>query len=472
MKKDYDVIIIGAGSAGLSVAAGAAAFGAKTALIEQGSMGGECLNNGCVPSKAFLRSAHLARDIRHAGLYGLNAGLGPVDLAKVMARVNSIIARIAPNDSAERFKNLGVDVFAARAEILDRNTVRAGEKRLKGSHIVIASGTKPLIPKLPGLYAVPYYTNLDIFTLTKLPEHLIVLGGGPVGLELGQGFRRLGAEVTVVEKGERIFPKDDPEAALLMEAVFKRDGIKVLKSANAILAGKENGNILLGVEDITGSRTLAGDCLLVAAGRAPHTEGLNLAGAGIRTDARGYVAVDAALRTSVKNIYACGDITGKFQFTHMAAYQAGIVLRNIILGLPARTDESRAAWTTFTSPEVAHAGFTEARARELGLFREALSVDLKNADRAITDGEEDGFLKLILGKGSRVIGATMVGSKAGETIPLASLAIRDKLKAREFADLIFPYPTQAEIFKTASAVILRRSLKGWMKTLVKKLFLN
>jgi len=472
MEKPYDIIIIGAGSAGLSVAAGGAAFGARIALIESGRMGGECLNTGCVPSKAFLRSAHLAGDIRNSGLYGLDAALGGVDLARVMGRVNSIIQKIAPRDSRERFESLGVDVFSASAEIVDRNTVRAGERRLKCSHIVIATGALPLVPELPGLKNIPYYTNLDIFTLSKLPEHLILLGGGPAGLELGQGFRRLGSAVTVVERGGSLFPKDDPEVAPVMEAVFKREGMDIITSAKALEVRKENGTIILTVESGRGKKEIKGDRLMVAAGRAPCTEGLNLAGAGIKTDARGYVAVDGRLRTNIGNIYACGDVTGQFQFTHMAAYQAGVIIRNIILGLPAKTDYSGVAWTTYTSPEVAHAGYTEAAARERGLFREAVIVQLKEADRALTDGEEDGFLKLVLGRGSVLIGATMVGGKAGETIPLASLAIRNRLKARAFADLIFPYPTQAEIFKSASSVLFRRSLKGWMKALIKILFLN
>ena len=472
MEKPYDVIVIGAGSAGLSVAAGSAEFGARTALIESGLMGGECLNTGCVPSKAFLRSAHLAGEIRGSGRYGLGAGLGKVELDKILARVNGIRERIAPHDSRARFEGLGVEVFEGRAAILDKNTVRAGDAELKGSYIIIASGALPLVPALPGLEGVPYYTSLNIFSLTKMPERLLILGGGPVGLELGQGFRHLGAAVTVIEKGARIFPKDDPEVGAVMGRVFQRDGLEILISATALEVKKEKDSILVSVEHGGKTRTLSGDCLLVAAGRVPNTGGLNLAGAGIRTDARGYVAVDERLRTNVKNIYACGDITGQLQFTHMAAYQAGIIIRNVLLGVPASADYSGAAWTIFTSPEAAHSGYTEARARELGLFREAVTVRLDEIDRALLDGEEDGFLKLILGSGSRLIGATMVGAKAGETIPLASLAIRHKLKARAFADLVFPYPTQAEIFKRASSLVLRRSLKGWMKTLIKKLRLN
>jgi len=472
MEKPYDLIIIGAGSAGLSVAAGAAAFGARTALVERGAMGGECLNNGCVPSKAFLRSAHLAGEIRDAGLYGLEAAPAGADLEKIMDRIGGIIKKIAPHDSQERFEGLGVDVFRTSAELADRNTVLAGGKALKGTRLVIATGARPLIPALPGLADVPYYTNLDIFTLKKLPAHLLVLGGGPVGLELGQAFRQLGSAVTVVERGPRLFPKDDPEVAEALGGVLRRDGVEVLLSARALAVKKDKDAITLAVE--YGGRTvpLTGDCLLVATGRAPDTAGLNLAAAGVATDARGYVAVDERLRTSVKNIYACGDITGQLQFTHMAAYQAGIVIRNAILGLPAKADYSGAAWATFTSPEAAHAGYTEAQARELGLFTEAVTVQLKDTDRAIVDGEEEGFLKLVLGKGSRLLGATLVSRNAGEIIPLASLAIKQGLKARAFADLVFPYPTRAELFKSASSALLRRSLKGWMLTLIKIFRLN
>jgi pyruvate/2-oxoglutarate dehydrogenase complex dihydrolipoamide dehydrogenase (E3) component len=278
--------------------------------------------------------------------------------------------------------------------------------------------------------------------------------------------------VTVIERGPAIFPKDDPEVAQVLDAVLKRDGLELLTSARALEVKKENGAVLLSVEHGGARRVLSGDQLLVAVGRVPYYAGLNLAAAGIKTDARGYVAVDERLRTNVKNIYACGDVTGQFQFTHMAAYQAGIIIRNVILGLPARTDDSCAAWTTFTRPEAAHTGYTEARARELGLFRQAVTVRLKDIDRALVDDEEEGFVKLVLGRGARLIGATMVGSKAGETIPLASLAIKEKLKARVFADLVFPYPAQAEVFKAASSALVKASLKDWMKALIKKLFLN
>lgn len=472
MEKPYDLIIVGAGSAGLSVAAGAAAFGARTALIERGLMGGECLNTGCVPSKAFLRSAHLAGEIRNAGLYGLEAAPAVADLGKIMGRAGDIIKNIAPHDSQERFESLGVDVFRAGAELLHENAVRAGDKVLEGSHIVLATGARPSIPYLPGLDDVPYYTNLNIFTLTSLPAHLLILGGGPAGLELGQAFRQLGSAVTVVERGPRLFSRDEPEVAEVLGAVLKRDGVDILTSAKAMEVSGVNGSIMLTVEHGGRTVTLAGDCLLVAAGRVPDTSGLNLAATGVSLDARGYVAVDERLRTSVGNISACGDITGQFQFTHMASYQAGIIVRNVILGLPARADEAAAAWTTFTSPEAAHSGYTEARARELGLFTEAVTVQLKDTDRAMVDGEEEGFLKLVLGPGSRLIGATMVSRNAGETIPLAALAIKSGLKARDFAGLVFPYPTRAEVFRNASSVVLKRSLKGWMKMLIKKLRLN
>jgi len=472
MKNGYDIIVIGAGSAGLSAAAGGAALGAKVALLEHGEMGGDCLNTGCVPSKTFLRTAHLAGEIRNCAAYGLRASLDETDLSKVMARVRSVIGKIAPHDSQERFEGLGVDVFRARGSFLDPHTVQAGGRILKGSSVIIAAGSLPAVPALPGLGGVPYHTNLDIFGLEKLPKHLLLLGGGPVGLELGQGFRQLGSRVTIVERGERLFPKDDPEVGPLMERLLRAEGIDLRLSAAALSVKRLNGNILLETKDKYGARTLNGDCLLIAAGRRPSTAGLGLEKAGVKTDGLGYVTVDARLRTNVRNIYACGDITGPYLFTHMAGYQAGIAIRNIVLKLPARADYSNVPWTTYTSPEVAHTGYTEPRARELGLFKEAVLVPLREIDRALADSDEEGFLKVVLGRGSRIIGATLVARKAGEIIPLASLAIRRRLKARDLAGVIFPYPVEAEIFKSASVSVLKRSLKGWMKVLIRKLFLD
>lgn len=472
MKKyDYHVIIIGAGSAGLVVASGCANLGAGVALIEKDKMGGDCLNFGCVPSKTFLKSAHLADYIRNAKDFGLDASIKDVDIKEVMGRVNSVIRAIEPHDSIQRYESMGVDVLTEEAKLLDNHTVKAGDKKITGKYIVIATGSGPMVPPIAGLNTVPYLTNKNIFNIKALPNHLIVLGGGPIGLELGQGFSHLGSKVSVIDMLPNIFPKDDPEVGPLMEKKLKEDGIKlILNSKIAEVKGKEN-NITVIVEKEGNKEEINGDYILVALGRVPSNKGLGLESLGIKTDRKGYVITDEHLRTNVKNIYACGDVAGPFQFTHMAGYQAGIVVRNTIFPFKSKVDYSTVPWTTYTKPEVAHVGYTEPWARSEGIYMEKVIIDLAEIDRAKTENDEVGFLKLILGRKNRVIGATMIGEKAGEIIPLATMAIKKGLKATSFASFIFSYPTEAEIFKFASNDFLKKSFKPWMKKLIKKLFL-
>ena len=471
MKFDCHVIVIGAGSGGLVVASGAAQLGAKVVLIESDKMGGECLHTGCVPSKTFLKSAHVADDIRNSNYFGLRASLGNVNLSEVGKRVKSVIKAIEPHDSKERFESLGVDVFLQKGTLIDKHTVRVGERNITGKNIIIATGSKPLVPPIPGLKDVAYLTNENVFDLTTLPKNLIVLGGGPVGLEFGQGFRYLGSEVSIVDMLPHIFVKDDPEVAPIMEKKLESEGINLFLSSKIIEVKKERKDIIVITERNGQKKEVAGDYILVALGRVPNTKDLGLENAGIKTDKKGYVVTNERLQTNVRNIYACGDVTGPYLFTHMASYQAGIIVRNIIFRIPSKVDYSGVAWTTYTKPEVAHVGYTEPWAKSLGLYKDSLMVNLEEVDRAKAEKDEIGFLKLITGKRNKLIGATVVGEKAGEMIHLATLAIKRKLKATAFINLIFSYPTEAEIFKFASSELYKRAFKGWMKKLIKALFL-
>ncbi len=471
MNYNYHIIIIGGGSAGLVVASGGASMGAKVALIEEDKMGGDCLNAGCVPSKAFLRTAHLASDINGTREFGLTATLKDVNISAVMKRVNKVIETIAPHDSVERFTSLGVDVIKGRGILVDSHTVRIHDRIITGKNIVIATGSFPAVPSIPGLNKVPYFTNKNIFQIKKLPKKLIVLGGGSIGLELGQGFRHLGSEVEIIDMADQLFQNDDPEAAVLMESLLREEGIKLNLSAQ-IKEVKKTGS-KISVEIIREGKTeiISGTDLLVSLGRVPATEGFGPGNAGVKVDDRGFISVNKYLQTSVKNIFACGDVVGPYQFTHMAGYQAGVVLRNIIFPLKkSAVDYSLVTWTTYTKPEVAHAGYTEQSARKAGKLKDIILVDLKDMDRAQTENDIIGFLKLIIGKKNRIIGATMIGNKAGEIIPLASMAIRYKLKGTGFMSQIFSYPTEAEIFKFAGYASARKSFKPWMKSIVQKIF--
>ena len=471
MKYDYHIIVIGAGSAGLTIASGAAGLGANVALLENHKMGGDCLNYGCVPSKTFLRSAHLAKDISRAAEFALDANLNIPDLKAVMRRVKKVIAEIEPHDSRERYESLGVKVFMGESSLIDNHTVKTGDKTITGKKIVIATGSKARIPDLPGLNEVSYLTNKTIFDLEKLPTHLMIIGGGPIGLELGQGFRHLGSRVTIIDRNEHLFPKDDPEVWDVMKKVLQDDGVELLLQSKVNAVSQKDKEITIEIKTSKGIEFISGDALLVSSGRIPDTEGLGLANIGIKTDKRGYIITDRSMRTSTKNIFAAGDVTGPFQFTHMAGYQGGKVVPNALMNLRQKANYNIVPWTTYTKPEVAHVGYTEPWAKKLGIFKESIISQLNENDRAKSENDRAGFLKLILGKKGKIIGATLVSEKAGEMIPLATMAITKGMKASAFASLIFSYPTEAEIFQRLSFNYLKRSLKPWMKNLIKSLFL-
>ena len=457
---ETDVCVIGAGSGGLSVAAGASQMGARTVLIEKGAMGGDCLNYGCVPSKALIAAAREAQGRREAGRFGLDAPAPTIDMARVAEHVRGVIAAIEPNDSQERFEGLGVQVIRAEARFTGPQEVQAGDARVRAKYFVIATGSSPFVPPIPGLDGVPYLTNETLFDLDEPAGRLIVVGGGPIGLEMAQAHRRLGAQVTVVEAA-RLMGKDDPEAAAVVlerlraEGVVLRDGAKAARVETA-----DDGAIRLTVETEAGEETIVGDRLLIAVGRAANVASLDLEKAGVAFDRRG-VQVDAHLRTTNRRIFAIGDVAGGFQFTHMAGYHAGVVIRQMLFKmLWAKTDDRAVPWVTYTDPELAQVGLTEAQAVER--FGESairiLRWGFEENDRAQAERDLHGFVKAILDKKGRVLGATIVGAHAGELLLPWSIMVQERLKIAKLASVIVPYPTRSEASKRAAGSAFTQAL--------------
>jgi pyruvate/2-oxoglutarate dehydrogenase complex dihydrolipoamide dehydrogenase (E3) component len=445
-----DICVIGAGAGGLSVAAAAAAFGVPVVLIEQSKMGGECLNYGCVPSKALLAAARRFADLKTLPAFGISVADAAVDFAKVRAHIRDVIAAIAPNDSAERFTGLGVQVIAGTAQFIDRRTIAVGDDiTIKARRVVIATGSSPATPLMQGLDTVEFLTNETIFDLAECPQHLIVIGGGPVGLELAQAFRRFGAAVTVIEARTPL-GNDDPECVDVVLAALGRDGIAIHPGVNVKNVSKTADGIEVAFESPAGPKTVSGSHLLVAAGRQPNIGALNLEAAGIRVDANGII-VDRRLRTRNKKVYAIGDVAGVPRLTHAANYHAGLVVRNALFRLRPKVNYSEVPQVTFTDPEIAHIGLTEADARKKR-FRKmrVLRWSYHDNDRAQAERETHGHIKVVTDKRGRILGTTIVGPQAGELISLWTLAIAQNLNIRSMASLVAPYPTLSEISKRAA----------------------
>jgi pyruvate/2-oxoglutarate dehydrogenase complex dihydrolipoamide dehydrogenase (E3) component len=440
-----DICVIGAGSAGLSVAAGASQMGAETVLIEKGKMGGDCLNYGCVPSKALLVAAKAAHAHARAAGLGLRGPAPEVDFAAVSAHVHDVIASIAPHDSVERFEGLGVRVVQGAGAFTGPREVAAGDLRIRARRFVVATGSQPLVPPIPGLETVPYLTNETVFDLPARPAHLIVIGGGPIGCELGQAFRLLGAQVTIVEMAS-ILPKDDPELVDVVRQSLRADGIDVREGARVVRVAKATGGIAVTIDAGGGETVLRGSTLLLAAGRRPVVEGLGLEAAGIAHTGAG-ITVDARLRTSNSRVYAAGDISGGYQFTHVAGYHAGIILRNVLFRLPAKVNLRAVPWVTYTDPELAHVGLGEAAARQAHGKIRILRWPFAENDRARAERRTDGFIKVIATPRGKILGASMVGAHAGEGILPWVLALSQGLGLAAMAGVIAPYPTLGEISK-------------------------
>ena len=451
-----DICVIGAGSGGLSVAAGAAQLGQKTVPIERHRMGGDCLNVGCVPSKALIAAAHAAHAQRHPGPLGVAPVAPVIDFQAVHDHVHGVIAEIAPHDSVARFQALGVEVIAAEGRFIDRNTVEAGDARITARRFVIATGSRPAIPPLPGLGDVPWFTNETIFELNICPRHLVVVGGGAIGLELAQAFRRLGAEVSVVERAEML-GRDDPEAAGYATRALAAEGIALLPRTEITGITRDGADIALTTRNAGGEGRLLASHLLVAAGRRPNIEGLGLEAAGIAASPTG-ITVDKRLRTANRRVYAIGDVAGGLQFTHVAGWHAGLFIRNALFRLPVDASNTRAIpRVTYTDPELAHVGLTEVEAAARGAIR-ILRWPLAENDRARAAHRLDGLAKIITDRRGRILGATLVGPGAGELIAPWVLALSQGLGIGAMASAVAAYPTLGEIGKRAAGSFFTPSL--------------
>ena len=440
-----DLLVIGAGSGGLSVAAGASQMGADVVLLEGHKMGGDCLNYGCVPSKALLASGKAAYGQAHTAAFGVADQVPRVDYAAAKDHVRSVIETIAPVDSQERFEGFGVRVIREYGHFVSDTEVAAGDYRITARRVVIATGSAPLVPPVPGLDKVPYETNETLFGLRETPEHLLIIGGGPIGMEMAQAHIRLGCKVTVIE-GFKALGKDDPEAAALVLDALRAEGVEIAEGAMVSRIGGQAGAIEVETKD---GSTFRGSHLLMAVGRKANMERLNLSAAGIETQGNG-IKVDESLLTTNRRVYAIGDVAGGMQFTHVAGYHASVIIRSALFGLPSKAGTSHIPWATYTDPELAQVGLTELQARDrYGVKLEVARFDYHHNDRAIAERKAKGFIKVMVVKG-RPVGATIAGHQAGELIGLWSLAIANRLKMSQVAAMVAPYPSISEINKRAA----------------------
>jgi pyruvate/2-oxoglutarate dehydrogenase complex dihydrolipoamide dehydrogenase (E3) component len=460
-----DLCVIGGGPGGLSVAAAAAAFGVPTVLIERHKMGGDCLNTGCIPSKAMLAAARRAEALRSDNEFGVVAQ-GVIDFTKVHDYVQSVIAAVAPADSAERFAGLGVRVIREHAKFKNRNTVVAGDIEIRARRFVIATGSRPAVPPIPGIDSGPYLTNESIFDLKERPAHLIIVGAGPSGLELAQAFRRVGSSVTVLEAGQPL-AKDDPECAAIVLDRLVREGVVIRSGVNVIAITHAGATVTATIEAAGAEQTITGSHLLIAAGRKPAIDGLDLDAAGIRHDRSG-ILVNRKLKTRNRRVYAIGDCAaGQLQFTHAANYHAGLVIRNALFRLPVRVNNNAVPWVTYTEPELAHIGLTEKQARASRLKIRVARWPYYDNDRAQTERDTHGHIKVITTRKGKIVGTTIVGAQAGELIGMWTLAIAQGLNIQSFTEIVLPYPTLSELGKRAAIDFFAPGLTSpWVRRII------
>lgn len=445
----YNLVVIGAGSAGLVTAAAAAGLGARVAIVERSLMGGDCLNHGCVPSKALLRAARAVGDVRVARELGIDTGAeARVDFSAVMQRVRRLRSEISGHDSAERFRKLGVDVFLGHGRFVGPDALEVDGRHLRFARACIATGARASAPPIPGLEHSGYLTNENVFSLTERPSSLAVIGGGPIGCELAQAFARLGSKVVLLEALPRVLPRDDEDAARLVAEALERDGVDLRTGIRVIEVEGGPGDTRVVVEGPGGVQTFEVERMLLAVGRQPNVDGLDLEAAGVEYDRRSGIEVDDRLRTSNRRIFAAGDIATGLRFTHMADAMARIVVRNALFAGRARASSLIIPWVTFTDPEVAHVGLTPQQASERGIEIETIVQQFGSVDRGVLDGETEGFAKVHHHRGrDEIVGATVVARHAGEMIGEMSLAIGARLGLARISATIHPYPTQAEAFR-------------------------
>ncbi|WP_439574728.1 dihydrolipoyl dehydrogenase family protein [Phreatobacter sp.] len=463
-----DVCVIGAGSGGLTVAAFCAMLGAPVVLVERGLMGGDCLNAGCVPSKALIAAARAADMVHEAPAFGIGSGRSKVNVEHVREHIRETIATIAPNDSEARFAALGVRVIRGEAAFRDPSTVEVGTTTIAARRFVIATGSRPFIPAIPGLDGVPYLTNESVFELGELPRHLAVIGAGPVGLEIAQSWRRLGAEVTVLER-DRMLASEDPEMVRPVRDALVEDGIALHEGAEVFRVEGEAGALRLHVRRGEEEGLLEASHLLVAVGRQPALDALALDKAGITHSARG-VTVDRGLRTTNRRVYAIGDASGAPQFTHVAGWHGSLVAQNILFRRPVRTDRTPVPRVVFTDPELAHVGQTEAEARASDARTRVLRWPFSENDRAVAMRRTRGHVKLVIGRKGRLLGCTITGHEAGELIAPFVLAVSKSMTVQDLAGMVLPYPTLAEIGKRAAGTYFQSSIGNpWIGRIVRLL---
>lgn len=440
-----DICVIGGGSGGLSVAAGAVQMGAKVVLLEGHKMGGDCLNYGCVPSKALIAAGKHAHGMGSGAPFGVAPAEATVDYAAAKDHVRSVIAGIEPHDSVERFEGLGVNVITEFGEFISPTEVKAGDTVIQARRFVISTGSSPFVPPIPGIEDTPHYTNENIFDLREQPDHLIVIGGGPIGMEMAQAHVRLGSKVTVLE-GMKALGKDDPELAAVVLENIRAEGVEIVEGATAAQVRGTHGAIEVETED---GQVFKGSHLLMAVGRKPNIDRLNIEAAGIERTRAG-LKVDDSLKTTNKKVYAIGDVAGGLQFTHVAGYQAGVIIRSALFGLPSKAKTSHIPWATYTDPELAQVGMTEAQAKAAhGDKLEVVRFPYAENDRARAELKTQGLIKVMIVKG-RPVGASIAGAHAGELIGTWALALANNMKMSQVAAMVAPYPTLGEINKRAA----------------------
>jgi len=466
----YNLVVIGAGTAGLVAAAGAAILGARVALIERHLTGGDCLNYGCVPSKALIRSARAAHAVAEAPEFGIGTSPAKIEFADVMRRVRRVRAEIAPNDSVRRFAALGVDVFLGHGHFTGKRSLEVEGQHLEFRKAIISTGARAAVPPIPGLTEAGYLTNETVFSLTALPRRLIVIGGGPIGCELAQAFARLGSQVSVMSDAPRLLPKEDADVAALLEQQFRHEGIELILGAKVERAEKSAVGKILIIDRGQSKETVVGDEILLAVGRAPNVEGLNLEAAGVKYDDKG-VTVDDHLRTSNRSIFAAGDIGSRYHFTHAAEALGRIALQNALFFGRKRASDLVVPWCTYTDPEIAHVGLNAEGASKSGIEMETFSLPFTDNDRGVVDADTQGFARVhVRKKDGKLLGATLVSRHAGESIGELVMAIQHKMKIGELGAIIHPYPTEAEIIKRLGDASQRGRLKPWMKRALVKVF--
>jgi len=469
-KTEFDICVIGAGAAGLVVAAGGASLGAKIVLVEKHKMGGDCLHYGCVPSKTLLQSARVAYTMAHADAFAIPAHTPRPDISAVMERVASVIKSIEPHDSPERFRELGVEVILGAGQFTDRHSFSVNSRQIRARHFVIATGSRAAVPSIDGIENTPYLTNEQIFALREPVDRLIVVGGGPIGIEMAQAFGRLGSKVYVIQKGTQILAREDPDMAEVVAQQLQQEGVELLTGHKPIKVEGSKGDVCLRLRDAAGNeKTINATHLLLAAGRRPNIENLGLEAAAVELK-NGHIVTDARLRTSNKRIFAAGDVVGGPQFTHMAEHHAGVVLRNAIFRLPAKVETKVIPWATFSEPELARVGLSETEAGQQGIHHKVYSVPFQDMDRAKTDGTTEGFAKIITSPKGKLLGAAIVGPHAGELIHEYVLAIAKGMTASELSSVIHIYPTLAQINRRVADARMKEALtptaKKWLKRIL------